>query len=215
LCRTDIRSQVVHSTRHLACQVCGADFGCAVAWPVHAECSNAFESDSPAFAMPRHESHDAACAVCEENAGERAMPHGVLWEDDLWLVRHYPPPYAAAGWMTLQAKRHVAGPGFFNDAEAAALGPTLRRMCRAIQDSTGCLRVYVAAMGESAHHFHMHMVPKYEGGPKAWAVFGQAAEAAAGRVDVPEERVLAVIKEFQARLAAGEHEPAVAGAGAQ
>ncbi len=152
--------------------------------------------------MPRHESHEENCGVCRENAGELELPYGIVWENDLWLLRHFPPPGSAVGWVTLQTKRHVPGPGYFDDREVVSFGPTLRHVCKVLQEATASLRIYVAAMGESAHHFHMHLVPKYEDGPKAWAVFGQAAEVAAGRLSVDASKVEALVVDLRARLAA-------------
>jgi diadenosine tetraphosphate (Ap4A) HIT family hydrolase len=151
---------------------------------------------------PRHASHSETCGVCQENAGERNVPHGFLWEDDLWVLRHSAPPYGVAGWLTLQAKRHVAGPAFFSDDEAARLGPTLRRFCGLLQEVTGCLRVYVAAMGESHPHFHMHLVPRYggEGAVAGWGLFLSAAEAAAGRITVDAAKVEAIIAALKEKL---------------
>lgn len=155
------------------------------------------------------------------------MKHGILFENDLWLVRHSEPPYGVAGWITLQSKRHVAGPGFFNDEEAATFGRALRHLAQLLQSVTGCLKVYIAAMGESYPHFHCHLVPRYPDdavptgagedlaaaaassasassaapAPKGWAVFAQAGEAAAGKVAVHGSRVEAIVSSIKQKLA--------------
>ena len=44
----------------------------------------------------RHPSYDPACDVCHANAGEEPSPGGVIFANDLWFVRHTPPPARAA-----------------------------------------------------------------------------------------------------------------------
>ena len=69
--------------------------------------------------------------------------------------------------MMLISQRHVAGPAHFDDREAASFGPTLRHLERTLEELTGALRIYTAAMGESHPHFHCHMVPRYAETPRA------------------------------------------------
>src|SRR5258708_891145 len=112
------------------------------------------------------------CAVCASLAGpERKTP---IFEDDLWHVRHASAPSGVPGWMMLISRRHVAGPAHFDDREARTFGPVLRHFQRVLEEVTGALRIYTAAMGESSPHFHAHMVPRTATMPrdaKAWGVF--------------------------------------------
>jgi diadenosine tetraphosphate (Ap4A) HIT family hydrolase len=153
----------------------------------------------------RHSSHDSACAICRSNAGDAPIPGGIVFENDLWLVRHSPPPFGVAGWMTLQSQRHVGGPAHFNDAEAANFGLALRHFEKVLEEVTGALRIYTAAMGESYPHLHAHMVPRRAQMPddaKAWAVFDLQRRAAAGEVTVDAAEVERIITTYRARLAA-------------
>jgi diadenosine tetraphosphate (Ap4A) HIT family hydrolase len=153
----------------------------------------------------RHPSHDTTCGVCRSNAGDTAIPGGIIYENDLWLVRHAPPPYGVAGWMTLQSQRHVGGPAHFDDAEAASFGPTLRHLEKVLEEITGALRIYTAAMGESFPHFHGHMVPRRAEMPndaKAWGVFDLQRQAGQGTVTVDEAEVSRIIAAYRDRLAA-------------
>ena len=123
--------------------------------------------------------------MCEINAGEKTSAGGIVFENDLWLVRPAGPPYAVPGWMMLHSQRHVGGPAHFDDAEAANFGPALRHFERVLEEVTGALRIYTAAMGESFPHFHGHMIPKYKEMPfdaKAMAVFDLQRRAAAGEI---------------------------------
>jgi diadenosine tetraphosphate (Ap4A) HIT family hydrolase len=109
----------------------------------------------------------AACGICQSLGGPN------LHEDELWCVRHADPA-GVPGWMMLISRRHVAGPAHFDDREAAVFGAALRHFERVLEQVTGALRIYTAAMGESHPHFHAHMVPRYATMPreaKAWSVF--------------------------------------------
>jgi diadenosine tetraphosphate (Ap4A) HIT family hydrolase len=143
---------------------------------------------------------NAGCGVCA------SLDRGdALYEDDLWLVRHADPPYGVAGWMLLLTKRHVAGPAHFDDEEARRFGGALRHFERVLEEVTGALRIYTAAMGESHPHFHAHMVPRYAAMPrdaKAWAVFDLQRAAAAGEVTVDANEVTRICAAYRAALAA-------------
>jgi len=129
-------------------------------------------------------SEQANCAVCASLSGDgRREP---IWEDELWHLRHDDAPAAVPGWLMLIARRHVGGPAHFNDDEARTLGPTLRRISKLLEEETGALRVYTAALGESSPHFHAHLVPRYAEmpkGAKAWAAFD--LQRAARAVEIP------------------------------
>ena len=128
-----------------------------------------------------------------------------MYENELWHVRHLEHPYGVVGWMMLISRRHVGGPAHFDDREAASFGPTLRHLERCLEDITGALRIYTAAMGESHPHFHCHMVPRYSETPnavKAWGVFDLLRAAGAGEVTVDPAAVASLSERYRAALAA-------------
>ncbi|MFN8526901.1 MAG: hypothetical protein U0821_27670 [Chloroflexota bacterium] len=154
----------------------------------------------------RHPSNDPVCNVCKTNTGENPSEGGIIWENEHWLVRHTAAPYGVAGWMMLHTQRHVGGPAHFNDAEAAAFGPTLRWLEKTLEEVTGALRIYTAALGESFPHFHAHMVPKYAempGDAKAFQVFALSGKAAAGEIKVDAAQVAGIITRYREALKAG------------
>lgn len=109
-----------------------------------------------------------------------------------------------AGWVVMYAKRHVAGAPQFSDAEANDLGPMLRHLAARLLDVTGALRIYLAAMGESSPHFHVHLVPRYAEmpkGAKGWAVFDLQRAAAAGEVSVDPAEVERLARAYRSCLA--------------
>ncbi|MCC6175242.1 MAG: hypothetical protein IT305_08080 [Chloroflexi bacterium] len=154
---------------------------------------------------PDHQSAPE-CRICAVSSGALAVPHGLLYQDDLWVVRHSAPPYGVAGWLTLQTRRHVPEPAEFDDTEAQSFGPTLRHFEGLLREITGALRIYTAAMGESFPHFHCHMVPRYRetpNGAKAFALFDLSRQAAEGTVHVDEAEVVRIVEAFRASAASG------------
>jgi diadenosine tetraphosphate (Ap4A) HIT family hydrolase len=154
----------------------------------------------------KHPSFHPACGVCASLSGP--TPARPLFENQLWHVRHGGAPYGVPGWMMLISRRHVAGPGHFDPREAASFGPTLCHLQRVLEEVTGALRIYTAAMGESAPHFHAHMVPRYSTMPKdakAWGVFDLQRAAGAGEITVDEAEVQRLSAAYERALA--DHPP--------
>ncbi|MFP9139189.1 HIT family protein [Devosia sp. XGJD_8] len=126
--------------------------------------------------MPDH----SDCKACTANA--RADDPYLVWRNDLWVLRHTRPPYAALGWMTLHSQRHAESFTALSATELADLGPTMARISTALIGATGALRVYLASMTEMTPHFHAHLVPRYADGPKGWETFKLKQQAASSTV---------------------------------
>jgi diadenosine tetraphosphate (Ap4A) HIT family hydrolase len=149
-----------------------------------------------------HPSFEATCGVCQLLYGPAAEP--ALYEDALWQVRPASPA-GVPGWMMLITKRHVGGPAHFDDHEARVFGLALRHFERVLEQVTGALRIYTAAMGESHPHFHAHMVPRYAEMPRAakgWSVFDLQRAAGAGEITVDPAVVTATAEAYRRALAA-------------
>ena len=147
-----------------------------------------------------HPSFAENCGVCRRLAAPESAP---LFENELWQVHPIEAPAGVPGWMVLYAKRHVPGAPQLSDAEAHSLGPTLRHLTARLLDVTGALRIYLAAMGESSPHFHMHLVPRYAEMPKAakgWSVFDLQRAAAAGEISSDPAEVERLAQEYKKRL---------------
>jgi diadenosine tetraphosphate (Ap4A) HIT family hydrolase len=112
---------------------------------------------------------DPACAICRLHGEGAPLEIG---RSPLWLLRHHPHPAPLAGWLLLDARRHLGGPLAFTDAEAASWGLAVRRASQLVQALTGCERVYAIAFGEGARHLHLHLIPRFAADPTspAWAV---------------------------------------------
>ena len=116
-----------------------------------------------------------SCFVCDKHRGEVDVPGGALYEDDLVYVSHgklseetgrgYP------GVLFIEPKRHVDGLAELTDAEAERIGLVAKRAARALEEAAEAVRVYTAVAGHHVPHFHMRVVPRYEGAPKGvWGV---------------------------------------------
>ena len=75
------------------------------------------------------------CVACQANAGQLQAPGGVIYQDALWRLEHILSPAPLAGWLVLKPKRHCEGLDFLTGAEAAALGPLMRRFSAALRDA--------------------------------------------------------------------------------
>jgi hypothetical protein len=98
----------------------------------------------------------------------------------------------------------VPGPAHFDDAEARSFGPALRHFERVLEQVTGALRVYTAAMGESSPHFHAHMVPRTAVMPKdakGWGVFDLERAAKAGEIATDPDEAKRVAAAYARALA--------------
>jgi diadenosine tetraphosphate (Ap4A) HIT family hydrolase len=142
------------------------------------------------------------CAVCASLSGRGRLEP--VFENDLWHVRPASSPPGVPGWMMMIARRHVAGPAHFDEREAKTFGPALRHFERVLEEVTGALRIYTAAMGESSPHFHAHMVPRYAAMPreaKGWGVFDLERAAKAGEIPVDLREVDRVTEAYRRALA--------------
>ena len=141
------------------------------------------------------------CQMCQFADGSAPVPGGVVYADDLWLLRSISSTPAIAGWLILQARRHVAEPADLNDAEAASFGPTLSRLEKILREVTGAVRIYTASLNEGNPHFHCHLLPRLPSMPNnalGFQAFALSDLARKGEVRAnPDEvaRVLAAVRE--------------------
>jgi len=140
------------------------------------------------------------CTIAEGNGGAEA---GIVYQDEHWLVRTISPTPAVAGWLLLQARRHIGDATELDGAEAASFGPILRRTSRAVREVTGALRVYLGSLNEGTPHFHTHILPRLPempNGALGWSAFGLSGLAQRGEVRADPAEVQRVLGEVRDRL---------------
>jgi diadenosine tetraphosphate (Ap4A) HIT family hydrolase len=100
--------------------------------------------------------------------------------------------------LVLTAARHCRAIHDLDDEAAAALGPLARRVARAQREALGAEHVYLFAIGDLLHHFHLHLVPRYADTPARLRGRG-AFEAAPGDA-LPAPAVEAAVASVAAAL---------------
>lgn len=143
-----------------------------------------------------------SCQFCQFSEGSAPVPGGVIYQDDLWLVRPIASAPALAGWLLVQARRHVAEPADWNAAEAASFGPTLQRLERIVREVTGAVRIYTASLNEGVPHFHCHILPRLATMPndaRGFQAFGLSELARKGEVTADPDEVTRVLAEIRQR----------------
>lgn len=114
----------------------------------------------------------STCGVCLLHHDAEACSHYEIARTPLWILRHHPDPAPLAGWLLLDARRHLGGPLDFNAQEASAWGAAVQEACQVVQTISGCDRVYAIAFGEGARHLHLHLIPRFghQHETEAWRV---------------------------------------------
>lgn len=146
-----------------------------------------------------------ACRTCELVA-RRDAGDAPVWDSVLrtpgWDVAHASGT-AVEGWLVLVVRRHIAAVANLTDAEAAELGPLIKRVSQALHDVTGCEKTYVVQFAESADHRHVHIhviprrpdLPDDQRGPRIFTQLGLPEEDG-----VPEARMDALAMQLRAEL---------------
>lgn len=128
-----------------------------------------------------------SCVFCRIVA--RQLPASVVYEDDQVLA-FMNIAQANPGHVLVTLKDHAANVFVLDDAMAAAAFRAAARVARAVQDAFDPpgLSIYQAngaAAGQTVLHFHLHVLPRWDGDglPVAWpmknASRGQLEEYAA------------------------------------
>jgi diadenosine tetraphosphate (Ap4A) HIT family hydrolase len=122
------------------------------------------------------------CPICQLHGDAPREDSEEIARGALWLLRHHPAPAPLAGWLLLDARRHMEGPLAFSDQEAARWGTAVRHASQLVRRLTGCERVYLIAFGEGAPHLHLHLIPRSAADPAsaAWSVADLYRAVAAG-----------------------------------
>jgi diadenosine tetraphosphate (Ap4A) HIT family hydrolase len=140
----------------------------------------------------------STCPACDLVAGRRAVPGGLMLRAEGLVLHALDGPTPLPGWLVLTSASHCRAIHDLPDDAAGALGPTARRVARALRQALGAEHVYLFAIGDLLHHFHLHLVPRYAGTPERLRGRG-AFEAVPGDA-LPPEAVAAAVARVAAAL---------------
>ena len=105
------------------------------------------------------------CIFCKIIAGE--IPSATVYEDEDFkaIMDIFP---AAKGHVIILPKKHHANLFELEEDIAAKALPVARKIARAIQAELSCdgmnlLQNNGEAAGQTIFHFHMHLIPRYQG----------------------------------------------------
>lgn len=110
---------------------------------------------------------DQDCIFCKIANGD--IPSATVYEDDEFRVILDLSP-AAKGHALILPKNHFADLCSMDDETASKLFPLAAKIGRAMKEALGCAGFNVvqnngAAAGQTVSHVHVHIIPRYEGGP--------------------------------------------------
>ncbi len=112
------------------------------------------------------------CIFCKIAGGQ--VPAATLYEDEEFRVILDLGP-ATRGHALILPKEHYADLTELDDAVAAKVLPLAGKMGAAMTRALGCAGFNVVqnngeAAGQTVKHFHVHIIPRYQGGPRivAW-----------------------------------------------
>lgn len=110
---------------------------------------------------------DETCIFCKIASGE--IPSATIYEDkDFRVILDLGP--ASEGHALILPKNHFKDVCELDAEAAAKVLPLAAKIGAAMKESLGCAGFNLvqnngAAAGQTVHHFHMHIIPRYEGGP--------------------------------------------------
>jgi diadenosine tetraphosphate (Ap4A) HIT family hydrolase len=156
-------------------------------------------SERPAEIGPPPYYHRSDCNICRKQDGlktgsallDTPIPGGYVVDGEHFLAEHAPLQESGPGTVIVEARRHLLDFAEMTPAESAELGSVLHRLVPAVKAATGVQRVYFLAVMERAPHFHLWLVPRYEGELRGAAYLAQqppltasrsAAEAMSGKI---------------------------------
>lgn len=109
---------------------------------------------------------DQNCIFCKILEGE--IPSNTIYEDDMFQAILDVSP-ATKGHALILPKQHYANLFELPEEEAARVIPLAKRLAAHLMDKLGCQGINLLqnngeAAGQTVHHYHLHLIPRYENG---------------------------------------------------
>jgi diadenosine tetraphosphate (Ap4A) HIT family hydrolase len=133
------------------------------------------------------------CITCDLNSDRLAVAGGVIYDSPDWRAEHGV-DRLVRGYVVMKPKRHVQELADLLPSEAISLGSALQTLLQAMRSALAPDRIYLCSFGETVHHLHFHLIPRYPDMPalgpnliadlfaERWACTIPEAEDAAARI---------------------------------
>ncbi len=111
---------------------------------------------------------DSNCIFCKIANGE--IPSSTIYEDeDFRVILDLGP--ASRGHALILPKNHYQDVCALDDAVAAKALPLAAKIGAAMKEALGCSGFNIVqnngrSAGQTVFHFHVHIIPRYDGGPE-------------------------------------------------
>ena len=110
----------------------------------------------------------SGCPICAKHRGEGPLVGPAVWADEHALISHRPigpDGTTVLGYLYVETRRHVPYLADLSDAEAEAIGRTVRRAARGLRTELAADFVFSAVIGMGIAHFHQHLFVRHPGTP--------------------------------------------------
>ncbi len=116
--------------------------------------------------------NQADCLACQTITGTKAVPGGVIYENEHWLADHCIGSLGV-GSLVVKTKVHREALWELTPDEASSLGPFLQTLSAAMVKVLGAERVYLSMwVDEQPYHVHLVLQPRYPGRTEAFGLKG-------------------------------------------
>lgn len=141
---------------------------------------------------------DTSCAYCmigenDELVGAFGIPICELDASQLMLFKEQ----SHRGRCIVASKSHVDDISDLSEEESAAFMADVRRVAAALHAAFSPDKINFGAYGDTMHHLHFHLVPKYADDPFE---FGDVFAMNPGRVTLTDEEYAEVAEKIKANL---------------
>lgn len=102
-----------------------------------------------------------SCFICDKHNGIfNQPPGGYIYEDEHWMVCHFPIEQSVLGQLLIESKRHFLDFSEMTDEEARTYGYLVKKLYSILKEITGAERVYSLVTIDGVPHFHAHFIPR-------------------------------------------------------
>lgn len=107
------------------------------------------------------------CLICRRQPDVLEPGGTLIYADEYWSVRHSQETNIL-GYLLAESRRHISDLSAASPAEAQTYGQILAAVHSALKVVLPCQRIYTFSLGEAVPHFHLHIIPRLSGLPRAY-----------------------------------------------